>query len=66
MQKSGLRPQVFIAWAKTRGGLKASEHASGWTDAQRPFVRPGWLPDPSLMEGLGGGAGTEALLPEWD
>ena len=34
----------------------------GRTDAQRPFVRPGWLPDPSLPPGLGWGAGTEALL----
>ena len=36
---SGLCPQVFIAWAKSREGLRASERAAGWTDTQRPFVK---------------------------
>lgn len=50
---------MFIAWAKTREGLKVSERATGWTDTQRPFVKArvvSWRDaieaDPSL-EGLG-------------
>lgn len=58
---SGLCQQVFVAWAKTREGLKAAV----WTDAQRPFVKARVISGRGALHGqLRVGVPTQSWWPK--